>query len=437
MLAETQLTGWALAGSALLLAVLLLLASAFSASEAALFSLSPIQVEQEARSQHPLRRRAGVLMRHPKRTLMKILVGATAVNSLFFVISFVLFGSLADSYGAWITPLSGVVTVLAIVIFAEILPKVIAVSDPARVAPYAAGFIHTTGYVLEPLARVIDVLLVKPVERILLAEYGESTHKGALTNAELKALLEMSRKRRVINRLEDRFVRAVLDFGLIRVRDVMIPRVQLVAYDINHDPDGLRDLIRRTKLKKIPVYDGAIDQVAGLIYAKLLFLAARERALRDLAVPVRFVPEQVTLEQLLHHFRVTRSQLAVVVDEYGGIAGLVTLEDVLEQIVGDIADEHDALRAPELRQVSDTEYEVDGQLSVHYWSELFDLPRTSERVATIGGLVTAELGRPAIAGDTVRLGNVELEVARVAGFRIERLLVRLRSPAPAAEAVSA
>lgn len=431
MNAESAYTmqGWPLALSIAEMMLLLAASAAFSASEAVLFSLSLAQVEADSRNAGPFRRMLLGLLRRPKRTLMKILVGNMTINTLFFATSFVLLSSLSQPLGAWVPPTLGLVSVGLLIVLGEVVPKVVAVSLPQRLAPWAAAFIHTVGYVVEPVAQLLDWLLVRPAERILLGRRAQADRSHTLSTAELKALLELSRRRRVINRLEDRFVRAVIDFGKLRVRDVMIPRVQVQAFDVEGDPADLRELIRGTKLKKIPVYNGTMDRIVGLVYAKMLFLAPAGRSLRELALPVRFVPEQVTLEQLLQHFRQSRTQIAMVVDEYGGLAGLVTLEDVLEEIVGDIADEHDALHQPEVVAISESEYEIDGRLSIHYWAELFELPPNAAHVATVAGLVTAELGRAAQVGDRVRLNNVELEVTRMQRFRIERVSVRLVQPA--------
>ena len=234
----------------------------------------------------------------------------------------------------------------------------------------------------------------------------------------------MSRRRGLINRTEDLYLREVIDLSKIRVRDIMVPRVEVVMFDVNDPPEELRNLMRRTRLTKIPVYDDAIDSIVGLVYAKILFFEP-DKPLRELVTPVQFVPELITGEQLLHHFRQTRSQIAIVVDEFGGMAGLVTLEDLAEEIVGEIHDPEDQEVEPEIIQISDTEYEISGRLSVHYWVEMFGISELTERVTTVAGLGTARLGRPAQVGENVTIGNVRLGVIAADGPRIERLRLTL------------
>jgi putative hemolysin len=427
-------TNLAFRGLALLL--LLALSAVFSGSETVLFSLTPVQLERAANHSSRLRRLAAELLRQPKQILLTILVGNTAVNLLFFSSAYVLFDQLAQHVGRWLTPLASVATVLLVVVLGEVTPKVLAVRLADRLVPAAALAMRTANVVAGPIGRVIDRFLAVPFERLLLGTSPGSESHASLSGAELKALLELSRRGGTLLPLEDTFLRAVIDLAHLRVRDVMVPRVEMAAYDVSGSADGLRAYMRQTRHKKIPVFSGVRDRIVGMVYAKVLFLNPG-KALRELVQPVRFVPELITCEQLLIHFRGTRSQLAIAVDEYGGVAGLVTLEDVLEQIVGELHDPEDRPTEPEIQALADGEYEISGQLSIHYWVEAFRLPARVERVATVGGLVMSVLGRPARVGDVVPLGNIELRVVRMRGRRVERLRLQLLDGgAPAEEDAS-
>jgi len=407
------------------LPVLLVLSALCSGSEAVLFSLTPLQRERAAASPDPLRRLAARLMERPRQALLTILVSNTAVNALLFATSYVVFRNLAASVGTWVTPISAAVSVLMVVVFGEVVPKTVGVQLADPLARYVAPVVRLAQWVVWPAARLLDVLLIEPCLRIAFGTERERTaDSAALTPAELKALLELSRRSGGLKPLEDTFLRPIVDLGELRVRDVMVPRVQITAYDVNASPEGLRALMRQTRHKKIPVYDGALDNIVGLVYAKVLFFNP-DRPLRQLVQPVRFVPEIITCEQLLVHFRQTRTQLAIAVDEYGGVAGLVTLEDVLEQIVGELHDPEEQPEEPDIRVLPDGQYDISGQLSVRYWVDAFGLSPRVAHVATVGGLVMAELGRAAVEGDVVRIGNVELTVARIRRRRIERLRLRL------------
>ena len=425
LLAAAQ-ASWAqiVLGVALIL-VLVALSGAFSGSETVLFSLTPLQLERAAASHNPFRRLAARLMTRPKQTLTTILVANTAVNVLLFANSYVLFQRLAAQVGAWVTPVAGVASVLLVVVGGEVVPKVLAVSFSDRLAPYSATVVRAVGVVAGPLGWLIDTLIAEPFVRVVLGRQRlRPESQAALTAVELKALLEMSRRSGTLNPLEDSFLRPIVDLSVTRVRDVMVPRVEMTAYDVNASAKGLRELMRTTRHKKIPVHDGSRDNIVGVVYAKVLFLNPG-RTLRELMQPPWFVPGLATCEQLLTHFRESRTQHAIVVDEYGGVAGLVTLEDVLEAIVGELHDPEDVPDEPDIQQLSEGEYEIGGHLGVQYWVEVFGLPQRVERVATVAGLVMAQLGRAAEVGDVVRLANVELRVARVQRRRIERLHLRL------------
>ena len=413
-----------------LLLLLVALSGIFSGSETVLFSLTRTQLLHDAQSPNRFRRHAARLMKQPKSTLRTILVGNTATNVLLFALSFVFFRELAVHAGAWVTPVSGVFSVLIVVVFGEVVPKVVAVALADRLAPYSAAVVWGSGLVLAPIGRAIDLVLVEPITRVFLPASGPRTESAEhdISTVELKSMLELSRRRGIINPTEDAFVREVLDLHRLRVRDVMVPRVEVRAYDVDAPPDGLRELMRESRRKKIPVYEGSIDNLIGLVYAKMLFLDPG-RPIREMVMPVHFVPELINCEQLLHHFRETRSQFAIAVDEYAGMAGVVTLEDVLEEIVGEIESSADTPAAAEIKQISSVEFDISGRLSAHYWTDTFGGPRANTRVATVGGLVTARLGRPAKIGDVVRLGNLVLEVTAVGRRRIERIRLRLLEPA--------
>ncbi len=407
--------------SILTLLVLLVLSGMFSGSEAVLFSLSPMQLQRDAASANPLRRAVARLMEHPRQTLLVILLGNTAVNVLLFVMSYLVFGSLL-----------GLLSVPAVLVFGEVVPKTVGTALADRLAPLSAALIRISGLVLGPVARALDAAVVVPLSRLIFgAEHARK--EPQLSPRELKTLLELSRRRGVLGWAESRYLREVIDLSGLKVRDIMVPRVEMVTFDIREPAERLRELMRRTRLTKVPVHEGSIDRILGLIYAKVLFFEP-DKPLRELIQPVHFVPELISLEQLLEHFRRTRSQIAVAVDEYGGVAGLVTLEGLAEQIVGEIREPEERPAEPEVVQLSDREFEIAGSLSIHDWVDVFGGEPADPRIATVGGLVISRLGRPARLGDVVCLGNLELRVVGLRGRRITRLRVRLLEPETVQEA---
>jgi putative hemolysin len=213
-----------------------------------------------------------------------------------------------------------------------------------------------------------------------------------------------------------------------RVSELMVPRVDVVAFDLSRDKSELIGLIKDSRLLRIPVYEGDIDKVKGVILSKD-FLLNPDRSPARLIRPVRFIPEQASVEALLELFRWTGSKLALVVDEYGGIAGIVALEDIVEAIVGEIhaPDEPDAL--PELQQVDDTTFIVDAGLDVDDFCRAFNLPIEESRIHTVAGLMSEKLDRFPKQGDQLTLGHARLTVVSLKDHRILRIRLALERPA--------
>ncbi|MCH7813492.1 MAG: HlyC/CorC family transporter [Planctomycetes bacterium] len=407
-----------------ILLVLLLACSGFiSSAETALFGLSRLELRSFTAGGGPLKRRAVRLMRHPQRVLMTVLMANTTVNVLFFAVAFVTFERLGDTHALAAT-VAGVVTLLAVIVFGEVLPKALARAHAARFAPLVVPPIQALQTVLTPFRWFLGAVLVVPLTRLLQAP---SIRGDEVTVDELRALVEMSAHRGVIDSAENRMLQTIVALPEINVRSVMKPRVDVRAVPIGAPPGRVRREMQRAKLTKLPVYGRDLDDIRGLVYARDLHLRAGVPVAR-LIRPVPFVPEQINLLRLIEHFRSTQSQLAIVVDEYGGMAGLITLEDVLEEMVGDLAGT-DKPAEPDTEMIDQDTYRLAGDLSIREWIQQFGpgglggTLAASARVQTIAGLVLAELGRWPRVGDSVRIRNLTLTVERIEGRRIARILL--------------
>ncbi|MBL7134658.1 MAG: CBS domain-containing protein, partial [Phycisphaerae bacterium] len=202
----------------------------------------------------------------------------------------------------------------------------------------------------------------------------------------------------------------------------------MITYDVDGPREGLVELFRRTHLRKVPVYSGHVDNIIGVVHAKRLLLR-EAAAVGELVVKVPFIPGAASVERALMQFRVMRTQMAVVVDEYGGTAGLVTLEDVLEEIVGDIPDRHDVQRGPAVAQTGRREYLIDGDLAIHEWIDTFKMDLSGKRISTIGGFVTSLIGRIPRVGDTAVYRNLCFTVVSMRRRRVARLRLELTEDA--------
>ena len=400
----------------------LLIASAFfSGSETALFSLSRGRLHR-LRQAGASGRMAAALMRDPHRVLNTLLLGNMLVNVAYTGIAAVMILDLqAGGAGPWLVAAASAVPLVALILLGEATPKMLAIVVAERWARLAAAPLAVGQRVLAPPLWCLEHLAAGPIVR-LLSPRGRTS--GSVTADELAAVLDLSAKRGLIDRNANDLLQEIFELTDLRVADIMVPRVDMVAYDVDAPPDGLIELFGKTRLRKIPVYEARVDNILGVVHAKRL-LVRPQSALRDLVVKVPFVPSAGNVERVLLQFRVTRTQMAVVVDEYGGTDGLVTLEDVLEEIVGDIRDEHESARGPAVERIGPGEYLLDGDLAIHEWVDAFRIDLHGRRISTVGGFVTSLLGRIGAPGDQATYRNLRFTVAAMHRRRITKLRLEL------------
>jgi CBS domain containing-hemolysin-like protein len=311
--------------------------------------------------------------------------------------------------------------VLVLILVGEVTPKMLAYRLGERWALTAALPIAVFKRIFAPIVWILEKALVSPLCKLVVPK---QTPIPEITSEELAGLLDLSAKRGLIGPDANALLREIMHLGDIRVADIMVPRVDIIAYDVNESPSGLADLFAKTRLRKVPVYDGEIDNVLGVVHAKRTLLDP-SRGLRDLVSPVPFVPETARIERTLMQLRHGRDQMAIAVDEYGGVAGLVTLEDIVEEIVGDIEETQDAPQDDPVRRIGENEYLIDGNLPIHEWVEAFQIELIERRISTIGGFVTSLLRHIPEVGDVARYRNLHFTVERMRRRRISTLRLKL------------
>jgi putative hemolysin len=405
----------------ILMAALLLASGWCSGTETSLFNLSKGQLYRLAHG-HSSGALAARLMTRPRKVLYTLLLGNMLVNVTFSGISATVVLDLARvTDAAWAGALASLAALLALILFGEVTPKMLAYASHERWAVLAAPPLAVIQKMLAPALWLLEKTFVHPLVKILAPSRAAKT---AVDARELSAVLELSARRGVIDRDVTALLQEIVSLSNLRVADIMVPRVDIIAYDADSPSDGLLALFRRTRLRKVPVYEGSLDRVIGLVHAKRLLLRPGA-PLRELMTPVTFAPEAANVERLLLQFRTRQTQTAIVVDEYGGTAGLVTLEDALEQIVGDLPDRRDLTRGPAVVELADGRYELDADLAIHEWADAFKINLSSERISTVGGFVTSLLGRIPQAGDAVTYRNLRFTVESMRGRRIGKLRLEL------------
>ncbi len=393
------------------LGVLLVFSGFLSSSETALFSLTPLQ-----------KRSADVSVREllgrPRALLITILLGNLVVNLLFFAFAARLGTAHEGATGGFVV---GFGALIAILLFGEILPKTIGLRSRVRVARFSAPILRVCVFLSAPVRTPVLVLLER-FNTLITSWIGEEKR---LTPEVLAAVLERGAEEGLLLDTEADLLAEIIELTEIRVREIMTPRVDALFLDINTED---REEILKTALQShyqswLPVIDGTPDRVVGRVRIRDL-VKKKDRPTRQLVMPVKFVPEVASALDLLRSLDEDRTNEAIVVDEWGGTAGVVTSEDVFEEIVGDLRTEGE-LRVPAAVPLGEGRFRVAGSLSIRDWNERFGLAVVPMEFETVGGFVTALLGRIPRAGDRVRVENLLLEVNEVRGRRVVTVDLRV------------
>ena len=408
----------------ILLAVFLGVSAFLAGSEAAYFSLSRLgtaQLEPEESPGHALLER---ILRDPRDLLITLLVGITLVNiaasALAAQIATALFGT--GGIGIAIP-----VMVFLIVVFGEVLPMTIAVGAPHRFGLFAVRPVLALQWLLTP----VRLLLGAFTRVISRATDGEGVAKAAITEAELRTLVEVGHQEGVVQRKEREMIHGVFELGETTVAEVMVPRTDVFGLDVATPPERLLAAIRSNLHHRVPIYEGSLDHVLGILQTKELLpfyagLPADFELRRHLATPY-FVPQSKRADALLREFKAKKLRTAIVVDEYGGTAGLITLEDLLEEVVGEIRDEFD----PEERlaqPVDERTWRVTAKMAVGDFNTVTGLRVPDEHFDTVGGWVLDLFGRVPHRGESVEADGVRVTVETMHRNRILQVLVRLAAP---------
>jgi len=330
-----------------------------------------------------------------------------------------------------------VITVAVLSLFAVLvglfIPRAIAARHPQGALFLLAWPLEILCLVMRPLVQVLFLLT-----QIATKPFGGIAQAGAMvTEEEIRALVETGQAQGVLEPTEREMISSIFELGEKDVREVMVPRTDIVALEANTPSAEVLEEIQHNGHSRLPIYEGSLDQIVGMVYVKDLFqrLARGERNfdVRQFVRPVLFVPETKKADELLREMQRDKVHLAVVVDEYGGTAGIVTLEDLVEEIVGEIRDEYDAEQSLVL-PVSESEAVMDARIPFEEVRETFDIDvEPSEDYETLGGFITNHLGHFPRAGESIDVAGVRFTVESVEGKRIRRVRVtRLqRTPEPA------
>ena len=421
----------------ILIGVLILLNAFFAASEIAIISSRKASIRKRAEDGERAAQLVLRLFDNSSRFLATIQVGITLAGffaSAIAAISTVrLLGGLLESVPVGFVAFNSSAIALVIVtllvafvtiVLGELVPKGLAIQHADGIALFVARPIDFMARIAAPIIAVLT--FSSDVFIFLLGGGRGRTRMPFVTEDEIRAYVDAGEEEGALEADEADMIYGILDLGKKRVHEIMVPRTDMVTLEVEASWDEALDLMVRYGFSRVPVYQDSLDNILGILYAKDLLKqmasGVKPPSIRELTKEPLFVPESKRVDELLQELQERRVHMAIVVDEYGGTAGLVTIEDLLEEIVGEIQDEYDREEA-KVERVSEGEAILDGRVSIADLNELFDMDVPAEEFDTVGGLVVHQLGKMPTMGDSVRWDNLSLEVLSTIGRRIKKVKV--------------
>lgn len=383
----------------------------FSASETAFSSLNQIRLKSRAEDGDASAARVLAMAEKYDKLLSTILIGNNIVNissaSLATVIFIKYFGN------AGIT-LSTVVMTVLVLIFGEISPKSLAKESPERFAMFSAPVMRLLLWVLAPVNWIF-----MQWKKLLSMVFKAQEDKG-ITEEELLTIVDEAQNDGGIGEQEGELLRSAIEFHELDVSDILTPRVDVVAVSDKDTPEEVAELFRSTGFSRLPYYEDTIDNILGVINQKDFYGRKDWKApVKEVVSSVLFITDSMKISRLLHLLQQNKAHMAVVTDEYGGTAGIVTLEDVIEELVGDIWDEHDAVEEEDFKKIAERRYRVEGSADLEEMLELFGMEEDPELdVSTVNGWVLGVLGRIPKEGEVFQYDKLTAKVTKADERRV-------------------
>ncbi len=402
-------------GGLITLFILILFSAFFSGSETALTSVSKLRLHKILKEKKRGAKALNKLRSEPSSMLTTILIGNNVVN----IWASVLAASLAMGYfknlsnsSIFVGIVTGIMT-FTVLVFGEIAPKTIAIRNVEKFALFVAPILLVFEFIFKPIAFVLRYI-TKP----LVYLFGRSGERS-VTEDEIKMVISAGEEAGVIEQEEREMISSIFEFGDTTVSEVMTPRPDIKAITLDKSLKELRFLIRQVGHSRIPVYEGNVDNIIGVVYTKDL-IAKDGNRIKDYIRPVLVVPESKKIDDLMRQMQSARSHLAVAVDEYGITSGIVTLEDLIEEIVGEIHDEFEK-EAKRIERLNDGSWLVDAKLSLDDFYEELKVQLPEGSYDTLAGFVVARLGKVPAVGDSIKFNGYLIKVEKVYRRRITRI----------------
>jgi CBS domain containing-hemolysin-like protein len=396
--------------------ICLVFSAYFSATETAFTTFNRIKIKMLAEKGN---KKAELVLRLSEdydTLISTILIGNNIVNTLAASMATIFFGKIIANQDIAALASTASLTIL-VLIFGEISPKTIAKNAPDKFCMFSAPIISVIKYILWVFSYIFQKW------QALLAKVFKPEEDKGMTEEELISIIEEAEEDGGIDEEEGTLIKSAIEFGDLEVGDIFTPRIDITSLPITADKDTVANTFTESGYSRIPVYEGDLDNVVGILYYKDFYALAKDKntSLEEIIKPVIYVAKTQNVNDLMKELQEKQLHMAVVTDEYGSTAGIVTLEDILEEIVGDIWDEHDEI-IEEIKEVADGEYEVSGMTNIEKLFDVLDMPLDEEMDAsTANGWAMTVLERIPEEGDTFECGGLKVDVLKMDGRRIETL----------------
>ena len=397
--------------------ICIILSGYFSATETAFTAINKIRLRAKAEDGDKGAKRVLKLADKYDRLLTTILIGNNVVNILASSLFTLLLIDLIPDSGL-ATTLSTVILTVVVLIFGEITPKALAKEFPEGFARFSAPAIGAFSWILFPVTFLFGLW-----EKLMLKIF-KHKEDNTITDDELKIMVEEAEHEGGINAQESDLIRSAIEFNDLEAKDILVPRVDVEAIDCDTPLEEVDKIFLETRYSRLPVYKDSIDNIIGILHEKDFIKQRADNgfSLEKAAKPTVFVVSTTKISAVLQQLQKSKSHMAVVSGEFGDTVGIITMEDILEELVGEIWDEHDEVLS-DITQISDTEYKVLGSTTVNDLCEYFNLGTVDSESATVGGWVIDMLGKVPDMGDELTYGNLQITVAKTEFRRITELKV--------------
>ena len=411
----------------LILVILILLSGFFSASEAALSAYRSNYLEKLDEEKHP--KKYAVMkkwLKDPNAMLTGIVIGNNVVNILASSIATIVIVNYFGNKGSSVALATAIMTIL-ILIFGEITPKLMARNNSAKIAETVSVVIYVLSIILTPAISCL-IFISRLVGRILGVNM--TSPQLMITEEDIISFVNVGNAEGIIEEDEKEMIHSIVTLGETSAKEVMTPRTSMLAFEATKTINEVWDEIIDNGFSRIPIYEETIDNIVGILYVKDLMEHIKNN---ELDLPIKqfirsayFVPETKSIIEILKEFRGLKVHIAIVLDEYGGVVGLVTIEDLIEEIVGEIRDEYDDEEESFFKKIADNEYEVDAMTDIETINKDLELNLPiSEDYESLGGLIVTTTGKICEVGDEVQIDNIYLKVLEVDKMRVSKVFIRI------------